>query len=173
MAADASKIVAGPATFELDSEVIGHTQGGITCNITPNNRPRVVDQYGTCTINVVHLGDTVRMTVPFAEWAAATIAEVYNPGNNQLAFASSPKYMGVGRKPGYLYTSSQAAIIPLTSADSGKFVMFWKVTPIGELALMFNTEADRIFSTEFACMVDEAKSDGELIGKIHITGTPP
>jgi hypothetical protein len=173
MALDASKIVSGPATFELASESIGHTQGGIQATITPNNRARVVDQYGTATVNVVHLGDTVRMTVPFAEWAAATIAEVYNPGLDMTAFASSPKYMGVGRKPGYLYTDQQAAIIPLTSADTGKFVMFWAVTPIGELQLMFNTEADRIFSTEFACMVDESKTDGELIGKIHLTGTAP
>lgn len=173
MSLDASKIVAGPATFELESESIGHTEGGIQATITPQNRVRAVDQYDNSAINVVHLGDQVRMTVPFAEWAAATIAEVYNPGNNQTAFSSNPKYMGVGRKPGYLYTDKEAAIIPLTSADTSKFVLFWKVTPIGELALMFNTEADRLFNTEYACMVDESKADGELIGRIHLTGTAP
>ena len=45
-----SDIVGGPADVELGAAAseatIGNTTGGVTATITPQNRERIVDQYG-------------------------------------------------------------------------------------------------------------------------------
>lgn len=165
---DFDNLTSGPAQFLLDDNEIGHTAGGISANISPINRMRTVDHFGESAVGVVHQGDEVRLTVPFAEWAAATLAEVYNPGNVSNVSASSSGYIGVGRSSGYIYTTADAKIVPRLSADTAKKLQFWRATPIGELELQHNADDDRVFSTEFACLVDESKTDGELIGRIFV-----
>lgn len=165
---DFDNIVGGPAQFLLDDTEIGHTAGGISSKITPNQRMVTVDQFGNSECNVRHQGDVVRMTVPFAEWTVTTLPEVYNPGRDQTTGGGTGKYLGIGRSAGYIYTTADAKIVPRLSADSAKKLQFWRATPIGEFELAFNNEDDRIFNTEFACLVDESKTDGELVGKILV-----
>jgi len=169
-APNASNIVSGPAQVKLNTSEIGHTAGSLQATITPQNRPRVVDQFGSSEVAIIHTGDQVRLTIPFAEWAAATLAEVYEPGNDQTGSGSgsSGGYMGIGRSAGYVYTTQLAQIIPRLTTEAAKLLEFWKVTPIGELSLPFSAEDDRVFETEFACLVDESQTDGELIGKIQL-----
>lgn len=170
-APDASKIVSGPAQFLLASAEIGHTQGAITSTFSPQNRGRNVDEFGASEVAIIHNGDTCRLTVPFAEWAADTLAEIYDPGNDQTeagASGSGGTYLGFGRAAGYVYQTQEAQIIPRLAAAAQKFLQFWKVTPIGEFQLTWNAETDRIFETEFACLTDETQTDGELIGRIQL-----
>lgn len=167
---DVTQVTAGPAQFQLNTTEIGHTSGGIGCTITPQNRARNVDEFGVGEVAYIHQGDEVRLSVPFAEWAQATLAEVYNPGNNQTALGSgSAPYMGVGRSSGYIYTTKNARVIPRLTQDVDKRIEMFKATPIGEISLMHNADDDRIFETEFACIVDETQTDGELIGKLQLS----
>lgn len=166
---DVTLITAGPAQFQLNSSEVGHTSGGIGCTVTPQNRARNVDEFGTSEVAIIHQGDEVRLTVPWAEWAADTLSEVYNPGNDQTALTSTnAPYMGIGRSSGYIYTAKDGKIIPRLTENAGKLVQMFKVTPIGEISLSHDSENDRIFETEFACLVDETRTDGELIGKIQL-----
>lgn len=167
MASDVDNVLGGPGYTTLGGTAIGHTQGGITAKISPKNRPVTVDQFGVSEVNIRHTGDESRMTIPFAEWAAATIAEIYNPGNDQTA-GSGANYMGIGRSAGYIYTTQAAVIIPFLTAEAAKKISFHRSTPIGEFEVGFNNENDRIFNIEFANLVDESQDDGELIGKIEI-----
>lgn len=168
MAADFDNVVGGPADFQLASTSVGHTAGGIEATISPQNRPVNVDKFGVGECNIRHTGDEVRMNVPFAEWVAAQIAEVYEPGNDQTAAGTTP-YMGIGRSAGYIYTAQTADIIPFLSADAAKKLIFNRVTPIGEFSLMFNSDDDRVFEVEYACLIKEDETDGELIGKIQVS----
>lgn len=165
---DFDNLTHGPAIFQLADTEIGHTHGGISCTITPQNRAQNVDQFGSSECNIIHTGDEVRMNVPFAEWTADTLAEVYEPGNNQTA-TSSADYLGIGRSSGYIYTTQDAKIVPRLTADAAKRIQMWRATPIGDFELMHNSDDDRIFEVEFACLVDESQTDGELIGKLQIT----
>lgn len=168
-APDYDNIIGGPAQFQLTDTEIGHTSGGISATISPQNRMRSVDEFGNSEVAVIHTGDQVRMTVPFSEWAAATLAEVYNPGNDQTAAGSGAAYLGIGRSAGYIYTAQDAKIIPRLAANTAKRLQFYRATPIGELSIPFNNEADKILETEFACLTDEDQTDGELIGKLQLS----
>lgn len=170
MAIDIANVLGGPAMFRIATTQIGHTMGGISCTIKPQQHAVTVDQYGKTAMNFRHEGDEVKMKVPLAEYSAAVLAQIYDPGDDQTA-AGGAKYMGFGRSAGYLYTAVAADIVPYVSADSAKSVQFWRVTPIGEITQDFNTDKDRITDVEFACMGDSTKTDGQLIGKINLTAS--
>lgn len=170
MANDVANICHGPAQLQLTDVEIGHTQGGIEATITPQNRPRNVDQYGVGEVAIIHTGDEVRVMVPWAELKAAVLAEVYNPGNDQSGASSGADYLGIGRSAGYIYTAQDMKIIPRLAAQAAKRIQFWKTTPIGEFSQMFDGgESDRVFEVEFAALIDPSQDDGELIGMINLT----
>jgi hypothetical protein len=171
VARDFDDIISGPSKLLLTDVDMGHTEGGITATIKPQNRARSVDQFGKSECHILHNGDEVRVMAPLAEYTAAAIAEVYEPGNNQTA-AVGAKYMGIGRSAGYIYTAQDLKIVPHLTADAAKKLQFYRATAVGQLKLEYNAaEKDVLFELEFAALVDESKTDGELIGKIHITAS--
>lgn len=167
MPADFDNVTHGPAQILVDDAEIGHTQGGIQATITPHNRMRTVDQFGMSEVAVIHQGDTARITAPFCEWTAATLAEVYGGGNDQLS-AGGDKYLGIGRVSGYVLDTKSIRIVPYESTMADKRIEFGRCAPIGEFQLMHNSEADRVFEIEYAALVDEEATDGELIGKLYL-----
>lgn len=168
MEPDFDNLTSGPAKFLLTDEEIGHTQGGIGATITPQNRMRNVDQFGEGECDIVHTGDQVRMSVPFCEWTMASLRESYAPGNDQTEASSGATYLGIGRSSGFIYPTQDAKIVPFLTADADKRCQFWRAAPIGEFELMHNSDDDRIFENEFACLVNEDKDDGELIGRLQL-----
>ncbi|QDV49533.1 hypothetical protein [Gimesia fumaroli] len=166
MASDVDNVLGGPGYATLGGTAIGHSQGGITAKFSPKTRPVTVDQYGSTPMNLRHTGDECRMTIPFAEWSAAALAEVYAAGNDQTA-GSGAAYIGIGRSAGYIYTAQAAEIIPFLTAEAAKKITFNRTVAIGEFEIPFNNEADRIFNVEFECLGDESADDGELIGNIQ------
>ena len=161
-----SDIVGGPADVKLGASgaeaTIGNTTGGVTATITPQNRERIVDKYGTTALAIIHTGDECRVTVPWAEWVAATLNEVYDPGLDGSGFK------GVGRSAGYIYTTQAMVITPYLTADAGDTVEFFKTTPIGEVSMAFNNDDDRILEVEYAAVAKTDETDGHLIGKMNI-----
>lgn len=169
MARDFDNIIHGPAKLLLTDVDMGHTEGGIKATIKPQNRARNVDQFGKSECAIIHTGDEVRVMAPLAEFVAATLAEVYNPGLDGTG-GSDPKYLGIGRKAGYIYTAQDLKVVPLLTADVNKRLQFYRATPVGQIQLEYDGgEKDVMFELEFACLVDEAKTDGELIGKMQLT----
>lgn len=169
MPADFDNVTGGPANFTLTGQTIGHTSGGISATISPQNRPVNVDQFGVGECNIRHTGDEVRVTVPFAEWTAATVKEVYAPGRDQTASSGSDgAYLGIGRSSGFIYPTKAAQIVPFLSADAAKKLHFFRVTPVGEFEIAHNADDDRVFETEFAALIDENQTDGQLIGRIQV-----
>ena len=79
--------------------------------------------------------------------------------------------MGLGRSAGYIYVAQAAQIIPRLTADVAKLIDLQRVTAIGEISLMHNSDDDRIFETEFACLVDEGAPAGRRIGKIQFAAS--
>ncbi len=173
MTVSVSNLTGGPAKLLVDDTRVSHTQGGITVNVAPQQRMRIVDEYGSTPVDVVHTGDDVRVTSPMAEWTDEVIQKIYNPGRDQV---SASDYLGVGRSAGYIYTDFDLKVVPLLAADAGKYSQFYRCTPIGELELGHNSEDDRIFNLECVCMADPEGAgiqDGELVGKIFNSASAP
>lgn len=168
-----SNLAHGPAQVLMTDTEIGHTQGGVEATVTPQNRPRNVDQYGVSEVAIIHTGDEARVMCPWAEITADVLAEIYNPGNDRTGDGSSGTgdYMGIGRSAGYIYTTQDMKLVPRLSAQAEKKVQLFAVTPIGPFSQMFDGgETDRIFEVEFAALADvENQVDGELIGRIKLT----
>lgn len=170
MTVSVDNVLGGPAQFQIATTQIGHTMGGISCTVKPQQHAVTVDMYGKTAMNFRHEGDEVKIKTPLAEYSAAVLAEIYNPGDDQTA-AGGSKYLGFGRSAGYIYTASAANIVPYLAADAAKKVTFWRVTPIGEVSQEFSTDKDRIMDVEFACMGDSSKTDGQLIGQMILTAS--
>lgn len=169
MSRTTDNVISGPANVLIADAAISHTQGGVTATFTPQNRMRVVDEYGAGAIDAVHMGDEVRVTVPWAQFDADTLAECYAAGLDETGSASNNDYMGVGRKTGFVYTAKDMKITPLITADAAKRIHLWRTVPIGAIEQVFdNGENDRILNTEYAALVDQDQVDGALIGKIEI-----
>jgi len=161
-----SDIVGGPADVKLGTSgseaTIGNTTGGVTATITPQNRERIVDKYGSTALAIIHTGDEARVTVPWAEWIGATLNEVYDPGTDAGAFK------GIGRSAGYIYSTQSMIITPYLTADAGDTVEFFATTPIGEVSMAFNNDDDRIMEVEYAAVADTTQADGKLLGQMNI-----
>ena len=170
MAIDVTKVIGGPAQFTLGGTQLSHTQGGITVTAKPSQHLVTVDEFGTTTCGIRHTGDDVKMKVPFAEYTAAVLGAVYEAGRDQTA-ATGSKYLGIGRSAGYVYTTAAAQAVPYLTADAAKLVSMLKVTPVGELVQEFNVDKDRLLEMEFACILDETATDGEMIGSIVLTAS--
>jgi hypothetical protein len=166
---DFDQLTSGPALFLLDDDPVSHTQGSIRVTVNLTNRLRKVDQFGESAVAVVHQGDEVRISAPFAEWTARVLQVIYGPGNDQTA-ASGTRYKGIGRSAGFIYPSAECKIIPRLTADQHKRAVFWRVVPVGGFELDHsNEDRDRIFEQEFVCLVDPAKPDGELLGRLQLS----
>lgn len=172
MAVSVSNVTGGPAQVKIGTSgseaEIAHTQGGVSIRVAPQNRLRVVDKYGASPVDVIHGGDDVRITVPFAEWTREVLAQIYNPGLNDTASSSGDEYLGIGRSGGYIYTKKSLVVIPFLTAHADLMAEFYAVTPVGEFELMHNNEDDRVFNSEFVACVDTTKTDGALQGKLYI-----
>jgi len=156
----------GPAQVLFDDVEAGHTQGGVEITVTPNNRARNVDQFGDGEVAYIHTGDEVRINCPLAEWNIASMSRIYAAGLLTGISGSTSGYVGIGRSAGFIYQTADMKVIPRLSSQAAQRAQFYRTCPIGEFSLMHNADDDRIFEVEYAALVDESKTDGELIGKI-------
>lgn len=167
--ATASNVIGGPAKLNLGGSDLGHTQGGISATLTPESREVNVDEFGSSPVLIRHTGDSLTVTTPLAEWTAATLAEIYEAGNDDTT--GTPPYMGLGRSAGYIYTGQALKVIPLLTADAGKLLHIFSAVATGAIELGWNNEDDTIAEVEFTALIDESQStDGEYMGKLYVSG---
>lgn len=166
---DFDNVIGGPAKCLLAATEIGHTSGGITATLTPETRNVTVDEFGSSICNVRHVGEAAEVVARYGEYAADTLAEVLESGNNQTA-AAGAKYMGFGRTAGYIYTAQGLTVVPYLTADAAKKFELFRATATGPVELTYDNDNDIIFETTFTGLVDESQgTDGEMMGKIHLT----
>lgn len=170
MARNITRITGGPAQVKMDDDDVSHTQGGVTVNISPQNRNRWVDQFGEGSVlSVIHTGDDIRATVPWAQWDGAVLSHIYAPGLDATSSsAGGLEFLGLGRYAGYTYVPMDMKIIPFAAADDSKFAHFFKVVPMGEFSFTFTADEDRIIEVEYTALIDQSKSDGMLIGRLYV-----
>lgn len=166
---NATNVVSGPAVLQKGSTPVsfGHTAGGIDLDIKPNVRMQNVDYWGKTGVNVINQGDDAKIKAPLAEWTALTIQNTYGAGNDQTAL-SSVAYMGLGRSAGFRLIPFLLTVLPLLASDALKKVTFNRAVPVGELKLSWIADKDRVFEMEYAALVDETATDGEVLGKIFV-----
>lgn len=168
MALAVANVIGGPAKAQIGDADVGHTQGGIGATVTPSQHTITVDQFGSSPVGFRHTGDDLRVTVPFAQWDAATLAQVYDSGND--ATGSTPSYLGIGRTAGYNHSTVDLKVIPFLTANVAKRLHVPKSVAVGALNLAWNNDGDTIFEVEFAAVIDSTNTtDGEYLAQLDIT----
>lgn len=170
MSLNINKLIGGAVQVNVDGAAVSHTRGGVTVNITPETREQTVDQHGNTAVGVVHVGDSVRVTVPYVQWDAATLLEMYDPGLDATTSSSGgPEYVGLGRSAGYIYTARALVLLPFITSEQDKAIEFWRATPVGDLEIALTNEDDRILEREYVAMADPSNhNEGEFIGRLHL-----
>lgn len=173
MSLNINNLTGGAVQVKVDDVAVAHTRGGVTVNINPEVREQTVDQHGNTAVGVVHVGDSVRCTVPYVQWDAATLREMYEPGYDSTASSTGNEYLGVGRSAGFVYTARDLKFIPFVSTEQAKAIQFWRATPVGDLEIALTNEDDRILEREYVCMASpQNHSEGEFIGRLWLNYSP-
>ncbi len=171
---DLSQIKTGPCAIKVGGAFVGHTMEGVSFTIQPDLRERMVDEYGTNVVDLIHQGDNVEVTTTMAEFTLAVLGVVYVWG-----YQDNSQTWGIGRVPGSysgseLNGSSPVAKVlllhPLSEgADTSGDVTFFRavVTDSGQVQFGVITE-DRVFECTWKCLIDPDQIDGKLIGTIGI-----
>ena len=158
-------IETGPSKVTYKTVACGHTMEGVKFSVTPDLRERRVDEYGTHLVDLIHQGDNVEVKTTFAEKSLTVLQTVY-----QMSYgAINSTTIGIGRLPGNKATSRSGVLLlhPLDGSSTTDDVTFFNAAVSAAGEVNFGTvTADRVFECTFRMMIDESKSDGQLIGTI-------
>ncbi len=165
MPVDFDNVLNGPAQVLVDETQISHTQGGASIQISPQTRMTQVDQFGNGECNVVDLGITARATVPFAEWSDAVLEEMAPMGLDVTT------HWGLGREAGGIFTAVDLKFIPYLDANLSKRVQIYRAAAIGQFNVNFGNQAQIILEQQYACLVDENKTDGDRVLRLQFGGS--
>ena len=161
--ADAANIEMGPCSITVGATDVGNTVGRTLVTIHPLWRPRTDERYGPSVVEKIYLGVEVSISTKIAEKTLANLKLA-------LPFAlDGGAYLGMGRTPGMKLSSlaQQVTLHPLERSDTSADIVIHKAAVGGPVGLPFEEGEERTFVVEFSGLVDESKSDGELLGRIY------
>lgn len=162
VALDTDGVLTGPAKLTLNDEARGHTQGGANVTIATEMRDINVDEFGSAPARVIHMGDDFRIETSLAQFVSQIIQDAYTQGTT----GSTPARVGVGRKAGYVMTDQDVKLIPFDTNDAAAIQIFNGIQA-GEVSISYSHENDRVVPCSWRAIPDDAKTDGENMGKIY------
>ncbi len=161
-----ARIETGPCSVSYKGSLCGHTLEGVKFEVPPDLRERKVDEYGTIIVELIAQGDRATMKATFVEKTLRVIRTVYMYGSEV-----SDTVQGVGRRPSVRAADLAGELVlhPIDELSSDNDVMFWKAAVSAAGEVNFGTAtADRVFECTFTMLVDESRSDGQMLGQIGV-----
>lgn len=160
---DVSNVEFGVCDVLVGGTSIGHTSGGAKFSYEPTVEDIVVDQYGETPVDKVVVGETVMITVQFAESTQANF--------NRAMPATTITNDGIagGSNAG---TRLSANAVELTlhpiemGSDTSKDIKIYKAVVQSSLEVDFKNE-ERIFEVEFVALIDETKDEGNRLFEFY------
>lgn len=166
MPLDFDNIMNGPAQVLFDDELISHTQGGASVQVSPQTRATMVDQFGNSECNIVDIGLTARATIPFAEWSDAVLEQLSPVGFDGTT------YWGLGGEAGGYITAIDLKINPFLAANEAKRIQIYRAAAVGQYTINYGVQQQIIAEQQYACLVDEDADDGDRIMRLQFGGSP-
>lgn len=142
---------------------VGHTIGGVEVVYSPEYHETKVDAYSGVAERWL-IGESLMAKVPMAEATLTNIKEAITHAT------AGSGYVSIGSKSGK--RSSPAAetvrLHPIANAgdDLSDDVTIYKAHVTNEITLPFKNDGERIIEAEFSGLVDESRTDGNLLGLI-------
>lgn len=164
MAASVTNIALGPCSIIVDGTDIGHTIGGTTLKYTPTYHDTVVDKYGKTVVEKWLVSEKWEAEFSIAEFTFANL-KVAMPEGTQT---STKITLGAiaGKK-----LSSAAHVVVLhpnekASNDKSADAVFYKGVISGPISIDYKSDGERILKCQLEGLIDESRSDGNLLGLI-------
>jgi hypothetical protein len=161
---DITNVKMGVCSVKFGSAELGHTKGGVTVSYEPEIHDITVDQFGSTPGEKVLIGQRLMATVPVAESTMANLTIAIPAGD---AGASSIKLGGeVGAR---LSAGADTLVLhPIAndSDDLSEDVVIYKAIVTNTIEVPFMVDAERILELVFEGIIDETRSDGDMLGII-------
>jgi hypothetical protein len=157
--ANAQNIKIGHANVIWKGVDLGHTMGGITVSYEPEYTDIKANDFSG-VIDKVLTAEKWTITVPLAESTLANITKAIG-----TASATSATLSKVGSKTGKRLNAVAGELF-LNPTDGSEDVVFYKAVPVESVELNYEIDNERIVEVTFEALVDESKTDGNLLGHI-------
>lgn len=164
--ADATKIQLGVCSVTYKGVDLGHTIGGADVIYTPDFHETTVDKYGKTAVEKFLIGERFHVKLSLAEYTIANLLNAINQGVAQADDAVS-----VGSNAGKRASLNAGLLVlhPLNAAanDTRAYdVSIYKAVVTNELSIQHKNDGERVLPVEFDGLVDENRSDGNMLGFI-------
>lgn len=161
---DATNVKMGVCSVKFNGNDLGHTKGGVTVNYAPEYHDISVDKYGNSVVEKVLIGESLKATVPLAEFTVENLL-VAMPAST---VGGSNTRATVGKDAGALLSSAAHMLVlhPLANAanDLSEDVVIYKAVVGSEIEIGMNNDGEKIIEVEFEGLIDETKSPGSRLG---------
>ena len=142
---------------------LGHTIGGVEVSYAPEYHRTKVDEFAADAERGL-VGESLKAKVPLAENTLQTI-------KNAIAHSTdNTDHVTIGSKAGKR-TSDKAGLLVLhpvanAAGDYSDDVGIYKAHVVNEITIPYKNDGEQIIEAEFEGLVDENRSDGNLLGMI-------
>lgn len=160
---DALNVDLGTCDVYVGGRHIGHTIGGVEVVYSPEFHETKVDKYAGAVERWL-IGESLMAKVPMAEATLTNLKEAMTHATAGSGFVS------IGSKAGKR-SSTAAELVrlhPIGNADADKSddVVIYRATVTNEITIPFKNDGEKVIEVEFTGLIDESKSDGNLLGLI-------
>ncbi len=161
---DATEVQLGVCEVFVNGTTVGHTIGGVTVTYTPEYHETKVDKFGSTNVEKFLIGEKLTAKVPIAQITLANIKKAIPFGTIVGGKIT------IGKTAGQRASSlaSQLVLHPIANAtnDRSDDVVMYKAVQTGEIVIEHKNDGEKILETMYEALVDESKSDGNLLGLI-------
>lgn len=161
--ADVLNVQLGVCSIVFNGADLGHTIGGVEVTYSPEYHETKVDKY-TGVVERFLIGEKFGAKVPLAEFTLDVI---------KAAIPNSTKTstkLTIGSNAGKRLSTSAATLVlhPVANevSDRSDDVVIYKAAVTNEITIAHKNDGEKILEAMFEGLVDETRSDGNLLGLI-------
>lgn len=161
--ADITNVKLGPCTVTFKGVDLGHTIGGVEVTYEPEYKDIKVDKFAAAAEKVL-IGEKMMAKVPLGEFTMA---------NLDVAIPDGVKTAGkitIGANKGKRASSNAGLLVlhPIVNAsnDRSEDIGIYKAVVADVVVIGLKPDEEKILEVTFHGIVDEGRSDGNLLGVI-------
>lgn len=154
----------GQCDVTYNGQALGLSQGGVEITIKNGVTEVAIDKYGSAPAKAYHAGTRIEIMVGLSEYNYDILVKVLN-GAQKIAGGGMPEVdsMTIGDLGGAALAGAALLLHPSLAADTTTDVHVYKAVVIGETKLPFKVDQETTYQVTFVALVDETKSDGQLL----------
>lgn len=166
MASNIAKVRLGQCDVTYLSQALGYTKGGVEVTIKNDVTEVTIDEYGSAPAKTYHRGTRIEVKAMLAEYAYDALVKVLNGA--QLVEGTATDAVTVGEKGGAALAGGLLTLHPTLVSGTAQDIQVYKAVVIGETKLPFKVDGETTYEVLWVALVDETKSDGNLLARLGI-----